>query len=78
MSHIRLLQRAAHVLADIAGQVKGDDRQRLDALRTQIVQAIKEATPEYYGHWPFPTKLPPPMPAAPIPFNSANHEDALL
>jgi len=27
-------------------------------------------------NWPFPTELPKPQPAKPIPFNPANHEDA--
>ena len=31
-----------------------------------------------FPNWPFPTKLPPPMPATPIPVNPANFEDALL
>ena len=26
--------------------------------------------------WPFPTELPKPMPAKPVPFNPNNHEDA--
>ena len=26
--------------------------------------------------WPFPTQLPKPQPAKPVPFNPANHEDA--
>ena len=28
--------------------------------------------------WPFPTKLPKPLPAKPIPVNPDNYEDALL
>lgn len=28
--------------------------------------------------WPFPTKLPPPVPARPIPMNPDNFEDAPL
>lgn len=43
------LQRAAHVLAEIADQISGDDCQRLDALRSEIIETIKQATPEYYG-----------------------------
>ena len=43
------LHRAAHVLAEIADRISGDDRKRLDALRLQIVDDIKQATPEYYG-----------------------------
>jgi len=26
--------------------------------------------------WPFPTELPTPQPAKPVPFNPNNHEDA--
>jgi len=28
--------------------------------------------------WPFPTKLPPPVPARPIPFNPDNYEESPL
>ncbi len=39
-----VMQRAAHVLAELHEQPKV-----LLALRTQIVEAIKQVTPEYYG-----------------------------
>ena len=45
----RTLQRAAHVLAEIAELVNGDERMRINDLRSQIVETIKQATPEHYG-----------------------------
>ena len=41
----RVLQRAAYVLAEMPP----DQSAQLTALRTEIVNAIKEATPEHYG-----------------------------
>jgi DICT domain-containing protein len=40
----KTLQRAAHVLAELA-----DQSPQLLALRAEIVACIKNATPEYYG-----------------------------
>ena len=40
-------------------------------------QRAVPAVEEHIKYWPFPTKLPPAQPAKPIPFNLANHEDAL-
>lgn len=41
------LKRAAHILAELP-----DQSPELIALRSQIVECIKQATPEYYGGQP--------------------------
>ena len=41
------LKRAAHILAELP-----DQSPELIALRSQIVECIKQATPEYYGSKP--------------------------
>jgi hypothetical protein len=43
---IKILQRAAHVMAEVPNE---HQTPQFIAVRNQVVQAIKTTTPEYYG-----------------------------